>query len=197
MAKEKPDAQNPPAPEAAADAPPKKRGKLIPILMLVGIMGVEGVGVFFLTKMLSGSEPATAEGAEVAEGEGGEKPAAEGADGGDPTKVVPATPIEVDLAECRPSNRGTGKLVTIKLRVSALITGVDAEKAKEIVTTNKARINDRVNIVIRSATPQELNEPGLETIKRRLKQEMARVLGDEKLIQEILIPEMMQSGSGL
>jgi flagellar basal body-associated protein FliL len=78
-----------------------------------------------------------------------------------------------------------------------LVASADAERAKQIAEANKARINDRVNVVIRSAEPKDLNEPGLETIKRRLKHELARVMGDEQLIQEILIPEFLQSGSGL
>jgi flagellar basal body-associated protein FliL len=91
----------------------------------------------------------------------------------------------------------TGKLITLKIRVSALVASADAERAKTLVEANKARINDRINFVVRSAEPQDLNEPGLETIKRRIKHELAKVLDDERLLQEVLIPEMLQSGSGL
>ena len=214
--KEKTEAKPAPAAEAVAEAKPKKKGKLVPLLMIAGLMIVQGVGVYFVTKMMSGA-PATAEGAEHAEGEAAEgkhAPAEEhGADshaapadehgkasdghGGKTAAPVSKGPVEIDITECRPNNRTSGKLISLKLRVSALVMGPESEKAKTLVESNKARINDRVNVVVRSATPQELNEPGLETIKRRLKQELARVLCDEKLILEVLIPEMMQSGSGL
>lgn len=214
--KEKAEAKPVPAADAATEAKPKKKGKLVPLLIIVGLMVVQGVGVYFVTKMMSGA-PATAEGAEHAEGEGAQDEhapadehggdshaaptdehgkAAEG-HGAKPAAPVSKGPVEIDVTECRPNNRTSGKLISLKLRVSALVMGPEAEKAKTLVESNKSRINDRVNVVIRSATPQELNEPGLETIKRRLKQELARVLGDEKLILEVLIPEMMQSGSGL
>lgn len=221
--KEKTEAKPAPAAEAAAEAKPKKKGKLVPLLMIAGLMGVEGVGVFFVTKMMTGA-PAAAEGAEHAEGEeveGGHAPAEEhGGDshaapadehgkaadshgkpadghGGKSASPVSKGPVEIDITECRPNNRTSGKLISLKIRVSALVMGPESEKAKALVEGNKARINDRVNVVVRSATPQELNEPGLETVKRRLKQELARVFGDEKLILEVLIPDMMQSGSGL
>lgn len=214
--KEKTEAKPTPAAETAAEVKPKKKGKLVPMLMIGGLMLVQSVGVYFVTKMMTGA-PATAEGAEHAEGEaaegehapadehGGDSHAAppdehgKAADGhgGKPAAPVSKGPVEIDITECRPNNRTSGKLISLKLRVSALVMGPEAEKTKVLVEGNKARINDRVNVVVRSATPQELNEPGLETIKRRLKQELARVLCDEKLILEVLIPEMMQSGSGL
>jgi len=193
-------ASAPPA-DGAAGAVPKKKRKLVPVLILAGLMGIEGVGVFFVTKMFSGGQPASAEGAEFGDtaDENAETDARNSAGGQMRDKKSPANngPSEIDITECRLNNRTSGKLITLKMRVSALVTSADAEKAKALVEANKARINDRVNVVVRSATPQELNEPGLETIKRRLKQEFARVLGDEKLISEVLIPEMMQSGSGL
>jgi flagellar basal body-associated protein FliL len=214
--KEKTEAKPTPAPEAAGDAKPKKKGKLVPLLVIGGLMIVQGVGVYFVTKMMTGA-PAAAEGAEHAEGEATEGDHGASDDHGSDSHAAPADehgkasdghggksaapvskgPVEIDITECRPNNRTSGKLISLKLRVSALVMGSEAEKAKTLVEGNKARINDRVNVVVRSATPQELNEPGLETIKRRLKQELARVLCDEKLILEVLIPELMQSGSGL
>lgn len=214
--KEKTEAKPTPAAETPAEAKPKKKSKLVPMLMIGGLMLVQGVGVYFVTKMMTGA-PATAEGAEHAEGDaaegehapadehGGDSHAApadehgKAAEGHGAKPAAPASkgPVEIDITECRPNNRTSGKLISLKLRVSALVMGPEAEKAKTLVEGNKARIDDRVNVVVRSATPQELNEPGLETIKRRLKQELARVLGDEKLILEVLIPDMMQSGSGL
>lgn len=218
MAKEKAEAPAPAAAPADAAAAPKKKGKLFPMLIIAALMGVEGVGVFFATKMFSGGEPASAEGAEHGEEadahaapDSHEAPAPDkhaaadshggggghGEKGGKGSAPTPTGPTEIDITEVRPNNRTSGKLISLKMRVSALVEGGNVEKAKTLVESNKSRINDRVNVVVRSATAQELNEPGLETIKRRFKQELSRVLGDEKLIIEVLIPEMMQSGSGL
>ena len=73
----------------------------------------------------------------------------------------------------------------------------DTEKAANLVKANQARINDRVNFIIRAAEPQHLKEPGLDTIKRKLKAELDRVLGEENLIKEVLVPDFLQSGPGV
>mgnify|MGYP001577571254 FL=1 len=186
-------------------SPNKPKGRGLSLVLVAILMGAEGVGVFFVTKMFAGSEPSSAA---ASEGESSPAPPTEGHaaksehgatgehGGKSPTGAVGGQ-VEIDLTECRPSNKMTGKLITLKIRVSALVASAEVERARTLAEANKARINDRVNFVIRSAEPQALNEPGLETIKRRLKHELAKVLGDEQLIQEVLIPEMLQSGSGL
>ncbi|MBI4717323.1 MAG: flagellar basal body-associated FliL family protein [Planctomycetes bacterium] len=103
----------------------------------------------------------------------------------------------MELGECRPSNKMTGKNILFQLRVSILVGGSDQERAKKLVEAKQARIRDRINFVIRSAEPTYLNEPGLETIKRRIKHELDRVFDDNEIIREVLIPELLQSGSGL
>ena len=189
-------------PEAS---PSKPKGRGLSIVLVAILMGAEGVGVFFATKMFAGSEPSSAAASEgesaatqPAEGHAAKSEhGAAGEHGGQSPTGAVSGQAEIELTECRPSNKMTGKLITLKIRVSALVASGEAERVKKLADANKARINDRVNFVIRSAEPQALNEPGLETIKRRLKYELAKVLGDEQLIQEVLIPEMLQSGSGL
>jgi flagellar basal body-associated protein FliL len=43
--------------------------------------------------------------------------------------------------------------------------------------------------VIRSSEPQDLQEDGLETLRRQIRHELSQVVGDEKMIEEILIPK--------
>ena len=100
---------------------------------------------------------------------------------------------EIELAECRPSNKLAGKLITFHIRVSGLVASKDLQDVKEMVEMKQGRIEDSVNIVIRSSEPKHFNEPGLETIKRRLKNELDRILGDPELIKGVLIPQFLQS----
>jgi len=174
-------------PEATESSEPKKSSKSL-VLVLV-LMAVEGVAIFFGTKFLTGSAPAAVAASEPQAAEGEAKHG----------EQTPATQefAEVELGECRPVNRVSGKLINFRMRVSLLVRTSNSERVKTLVEGNKARINDRVNFVIRSAEPSHLNEPGLETIKRRLKSELDRILADELLIQDILIPEMLPSGPGL
>lgn len=183
----------------ASDAKPKSRMKT---LLIVGLLMIlEGVGVFFAAKMFGGSGPAVADAADSESTEHGATASGEQNDGhgGDSAKNAPfaAEFGEVLMAECRPTNRVSGRLVTFRMRVSILVKASNLEKAKGLVEANKARIEDRINFVIRSADPVFLYEPTLDTIKRRLKSEFDRLLCDDHLIEEILIPEMLASAPGL
>lgn len=159
----------------------KKKSKLVPILVVATLMIGEGVGIFFLVQSVS---------PKPAQSLAGEDGLDMGAFGGD--KMA-----EVALVECRPSNRMAGKLITFHIKLSGLVAAEDHDRAVELVEAKKARLEDGVNIVIRSAEPKHLNEPGLETIKRRLKYEIGRIFGDDELIKEILLPQVLQSGSGV
>jgi hypothetical protein len=104
---------------------------------------------------------------------------------------------EVELAESRPCNRMSGRLVNYHLRVSVLVEAGQVEQVEKMAKAKRARLLDRVNFVVRSADPKHLDEPGLQTIKRRFKQEFDRILGDDQLIKEVMIPEILQSGPGV
>ena len=98
----------------------------------------------------------------------------------------------------RPKLRsGEAKSILIQVRVSVLVNSCDADTTKKLVELKQSRIDDRVNTLIRSAQPRHLGEPGLETLKRGMKVEFDRIFGDEKLIREVLIPQLLQSGSGV
>ena len=170
--------------ESPAEPTPRGGKRWMTVLVVLLLMGGEAVAIFFLAKAISPAPaPAVAE-------TGGD-------DGGLEGETSLDRYAEVELADCRPSNLMTGKLITFKIRVTGLVEKEDLERAQEMAEAKKARLEDRVNYVIRSAEPRHLAEPQLETIKRRLKHEFARVFGDDELIKEVLIPEFLQSGAGL
>ncbi len=178
-------ADDPATTSETAETASRSRSRLVPVLVVAALMGIEGAGVFLLTKTLSGP-PADALGKTAGSPGSGEEP-----NPGD------AEPAEVELAECRPTNPQSGRLIMLHIRVSALVAASDKEKVEAMVEAKKARIEDRVNTVIRSAAPKHLNEPGLETIRRRLHHELNEVLGDDQLIQQVLIPHLLLSGPGV
>ncbi len=193
-----PDAKPDPKPAPAAGEPPApKKSKLW--LIVAAIMAVEGIGVFFLAKMFLPG-PAT-----VAAAEEGPDAAAHAPDGHEAPKHGGAhseadpksSEAEIPLTECKAFNKESGKLIFFHLRVSVLVAASQLERAKQLVQSKQARIDDRVNTVIRSGEPRQFNEPGLETIKRRIKHECDRIFEDETLIREVLVPYMVQSGSGV
>lgn len=163
---------------------PGGKGRLFAVLVVVLLMGAEGVGVFFIARAMS-PPPASALATEDGSGDGEE------------SNQSKADFAEIELAECRPSNMMAGKFVTYHIRVSALVAADDQDRAESLVRSKRARLEDGVNTVIRSAEPKHLGEPELGTIKRRLKHEFDQIFGDDQLIQKVLIPQMLQSSPGV
>ena len=163
---------------------PRRKGRLVPVLMVTALMAAEGVGVYLLAKAIGpGPEPALAGGVDAAGLEAGDSGAHELA--------------EVELAECRPTNLISGRLISLDVRVSALVSSADLERAEQLSKNNRARLEDSVNTVIRGAELRHFGEPRLDTIRRRLKHELDRIFGDDELIKEVLIPRFLQSESGV
>ncbi len=177
MPDEAQDNQAPQEPQAKGGSKRKMQLIIVAILMIG-----EGVGIYFVANALSPVPPASVAGAG-------------GAD--DAESATQPDYAEIELAECRPSNKVSGKFISFHLRVSALVDADKEEESKKLVSAKRARIRDRVNFVIRSVEPKHLNEPGLETIKRRIKFELSRLFDNPELIRDVLIPEMLQSNAGV
>ncbi|MFQ5589945.1 MAG: hypothetical protein ACE5HE_02170 [Phycisphaerae bacterium] len=168
------------AEDDAQPSPGRARGrKFTQMAIILTLMVGEGIAVYFLANTIS-TGPDFAVGAEGGKGDAQ-------ADGEGPGALS-----EVELAECRPGNSTSGKYISFSIRVSALVASADRQRAERLVKDNQARIQDRVNYVIRSAELKHLYEPGFETVKRRLKHEMDQLFDDEGLIKGILIPELLQ-----
>ncbi len=163
-------------PDAAAGAEQtgEKKGKSIATIGIVsGLMVAEGLGIFFAMKFF-GSEP-------------------------DPTVgmtqlAVTTQPFgeskEVELAKVRVQNTNGARpllyTVCVNLKVPA-----DKETfiTEDFLKNRQATVTDTISRIIRSADGKHLSEPGLETLKRRIGIELGTLLGDDKLIEEVLIPE--------
>lgn len=165
-----------------AQSPPARpqRGRLMQIVIVAALMVGEGVAVFIVANAMSGN-PAAAPALEPSTG----------TETGQAGEEVASS--ELELAECRTANLSSGKLLSFHVTISGLVDAKDQERVGARVEAMKSRILDRVNFVFRSAEPLHFTEPDLTTIKRRLKQEFDRLLGDETLIKEILIPDLTQS----
>jgi flagellar basal body-associated protein FliL len=159
------------------------RKKLIPIVIVAGLMIVEAVGIFVAMKTL-GTDPQPAE---AATGEGigpGETPA-------------DAMDVELVICELDAYNKQTGRLLMIHLEVVVVVSPDEQERFEKLIELRQNTIDDRVTTIIRSADPKYLNEPQLETIRRQIKFELDKIVGSEDLIHEVLIPKLLQSASNL
>ncbi|MBN1345957.1 MAG: hypothetical protein JXQ73_24920 [Phycisphaerae bacterium] len=169
------------ASKEAADGGQGGGGKRNMVLggILAGVMLLEGVGLYVGMKMFgAGPEQATAEEGLVDKAQ----------------KKISERP-EVPIAKLKVPNRKTGKNYLYDIEVAATIIvpeGKTTDEFKaEITEQLKARensIEDRLSFLIRSANPQELDEPGLVTMRRQIKAELGKIFNDEKLFDEVLLP---------
>jgi len=162
------------------------KGRLISALILLGVMGLEGVGIVFVMRAM-GSDPQN-----VAAEDGG----AVEADGSAGKGGIGAS-AEIDVCELDAFNSLSGRLNVYHLKVCALVANDNVDAFAKLVEARDNTIRDRIQTIIRRAEPDQLSEPGLATLKRQIKFELGRILADETLIQEILIPQLLQSRATL
>ena len=165
---------------AAAGGTEPKSGRRLSILVVAALMVGEGAGVYFLANALS-PPPVSAD--------------ASAGEGDDSTAM--ADLAEIELAECRPSNRMAGRFITYHIRVLGLVQADRLTEIESLAQSRRARLEDAVNVVVRSADPKHLDEPELGTIRRRLEYEFDRIFGDEDVIREVVIPQLLQSRPGV
>ena len=165
--------------DATASPPSPRKKKILTVGIVVGIMLLEGVGVFVLVRMTSGP-PEAAAGGEVVE---------------DPNQVIEQMDAELPLADCDAINRKVGQSIVVHLSLSVRVAAPDADRAAKLIEKRQSTIKDRVQMILRSADPQHLNEPNLDTVKRQVKFELDKILEDDQLIQEVLIPQILQTRS--
>lgn len=172
-----------PVPEQAPGKPGKS-GKMKSMLMVGGLMLVEGVLIFMGVNYFAG-EPKATEAAEADE----DALAAE-AD-------VLSGMVEVSITELDAYNSRSGRQYVYHMRIEARARAESKDKLTELIEQRKATIEDRINMLVRSADPKEMEEPGLEILRRRIKMELNQALGDDSLVLEVLIPKLLQTRGSL
>lgn len=164
-------------PENTAAGKSKSKKNIMLGGILAGVMILEGAGLYVAMNFM-GSGPDQAGAAEglVDSAEQGNKP-------------------EVTIARLKVPNRTTGTTFIYDVEVAATLVvpeGKILEEYKDEFETKLAghenAIKDRLSFLIRSSLPQHLDEPGLVMIRRQIKAELGKIMGDEKLFETILLP---------
>jgi flagellar basal body-associated protein FliL len=163
---------------------PKSDGKgKLKAMIIVGVLMVgEGAAIFALISVFSAPPESTV----AAE----DQKALE-----DPLNLEDQT--EIELCDVDAFNRKEGRLYVYSMQLSALVSTEDVDKIERFIEARTASIKDRVQMVIRSADPKQLNDPSLETVKRQLKFELNNLIGGKELIQDVLISKLLQSRTNL
>jgi hypothetical protein len=63
----------------------------------------------------------------------------------------------------------------------------------KVLQKRKATVQDRLARVVRAAEPERFSEPDLRTLRKQFLVELTQIMGEEGLIQEILIPAISSS----
>jgi hypothetical protein len=97
--------------------------------------------------------------------------------------------VEVDLDSFNFTNNrvNPGSVVHISFKVVALVAKPQEIKFRDLATkTNKSRVRQVVERIVRSSELDDLNDPNLSTIKRLLREDINKVLA-RSFISEIVI----------
>ena len=168
----------------------KKGGMLTKTPVLLGaVMLVEALVLIGGFKFISGG-PKTAAAVELA-AEGGKEGGGKEGEGKPGGAVDPKSAVELQLLDFRAPNKQSGRTFLYDVSIFVTTKGVTQEKVKDLISSRDALIKDRVRTIIAEMDPDKLgggSEPGLETLRRQVKYQLDQILGDDKLIDEVLVP---------
>ena len=182
---EKPKKEPEAAPAAEKAEPKASKGGLLtktPVL-LGGVMIIEAIVLLGGFKFL-GSKPPAATGATLSSGE-----EAEGGSG-EKSQTKKGKTVEVPLVDFKALNKANGRTFLYDVSIFIVTKAADEEKVKDTLKDSKALIEDRIRTIIGESDPEKLGggtEPGLETLRRQVKYQLDRILG-EGIVEEILVP---------
>lgn len=168
-------------PESAADALDRKPKSKLPkkLMMVVGAVAVlQGVGFFVFFKFM-GSGP------EAAHGAG--NPAIEA-----PAEAANVPSVEVSLLKSfKAPNDFGGVMCIYDCDLSVVVPEDCKAEMEKLVETRQGEIADRVSRIIRGADDRMLREPDLRVLRGQFTTALQEIVGDEKLIQRVLIPKLV------
>ena len=169
--------------EEALSQPPKRRGRMIAIGAVLGVMVVEALVIFVLVKAFVVPQPKAAQAGE----HGALNPQA--------GQKAPE-PTEVEIVKVRAQNERSQRMLVYDLSVFAVVSSDNEPEFKQLLEKRRETIRDRFTRIVRAADPVRFQEPDLATLRAQFKQEMNQVLGKGDLVQEVLIPSIMSYGEG-
>lgn len=159
---------------AEKDSPPKRKKSLVTIGLVVGVMLVEGVAIFGVMKMF-GNEP------DPTLGMGMEQTTT------NPWKEFP----EVEVVRLRVENTNGTRTTLYNVTIVVTVHTSKVEEFELILEQRKFTIEDALSRVIQEASEVEMTEPGKETLKKKVRIELGKILHDPDMIEDVLVPQLI------
>lgn len=173
------------ADDTAVGTSTKKRTMVFTLAVVLIVAVVEG-GAFFAVIKFFGGGPGPSYG------------------GSEDKHVVepPPPPAEVGSAEVlllqrfKVPNNKTGATLLYDFDISVVVPASRKSQMEEAVKNRAAEISDRVAQIIRQANPRVLSEDDFGTLRLQLKQALGEIVGDDQMIQRVLIPRCVPLRTG-
>lgn len=171
-----------------ADEPAPARSKrnptVITLVIVAAVALVEGVAFVAVIKFFGGG-PSVAYGVDdnhVMDGGGAE---------------LAENLAEVVLLETfKVPNSKTGHTIVYDFDISIAVPVPRKAEMEQIAQSRGAELRDRVAQIIRQARPDVLQEDDFGTLRMLIKRTLNEIVGDEQMIQRVLIPRCMPIPTG-
>jgi len=170
-------------PEEDQAKPSRKRGRILVVGAVLGVMVVEALVIFILAKAFVVPDPQMANAGE----HGALDPSA--------GQMAPE-PVEVEIVRLRAQNDRSQRVLVYDLTVFVIVSSDKEAKFKELIEKRRETVRDRFTCLVRAADPDRFQEPDLASLRTQFKHELEQVLGQNDLVQEVLIPSIMSYPEG-
>lgn len=183
--KEKAEAADAESSEALSDSSPASGGGFMKKIIIVGVLLMMVMGMQFGILMYFFSGTSNAEPADV-DGALPEQPAI-----GDPSNPGLGNTTEVEVGDfvCTNAVAAQGHSVHITFRLVAIVPSSMSDQFGTVAKKeNKFRVREVVDHIIRSSERPDLNDPSLDMIKRRIKEDINKILG-KSYINKVIIAD--------
>jgi flagellar basal body-associated protein FliL len=95
--------------------------------------------------------------------------------------------VEIDIASFKALNEKSGLTFMVDISVSAKVPADRLAETEAALEENGKTVVDRLTQAVRSADAKYLKEEDLATLRRKMKFELDKILGDETIVEELLI----------
>jgi len=170
--------------EQPSEESPKRR-RIPPTLVIIAVVTVLEGALFFGAAKFFGGGPETAYGEEQGHY----------AEGQDPVASTETVELEL-LRGFRVPNDKRGQVHIYDFDVYLKIPAADKESLEAFVESHRGEISDRIARIVRAAEPTVLHEPELKTLRMKIRQTLAQLLGDPDKVLEVLIPRCVPMRGG-
>jgi flagellar basal body-associated protein FliL len=159
-------------PATSQEQKPASKISLKVILLIVGVLLLEGATISIFT--VFGGEGQPADHTNPIEGT---------------SETQPDVMAEVLLADSFTVDNYVGgrTRLVVTMEVSAKVKKDQQEKLQKLVDSHQTEIKDSIRTLISSSQPDEIRDPKLQVLKREIKNGVETIIGSG-LIEEILMP---------